>query len=160
MRGQFAELLFIKRLKFFKTFLHVLAQYEIGPKVLLPYTRQLLKMLVRIGDMTAYGISYHTVSPQGEPVLASGVVYVPRKRINRNVIIEVSPLTRSKIDCATRDIMAAEIFPGMMGYVTIIPDLIGCGISDQMPIAYLQHDNVAQVSADMRSAVAQFLKLY
>ncbi|MBQ6767762.1 MAG: hypothetical protein IJP46_03710 [Prevotella sp.] len=182
MRGQFADLLFIKRLNFFKTFLHVLAQYEIGPKVLLPYTRQLLNMLLHIGDMTAYGISYHTVDPQGMPVLASGVIYIPRKveglrskveglrskgkgqrskvegqRSKVKGVIEVSPLTRSKIDCASRDIMAAEIFPGMMGYITIIPDLIGCGISEQQPIAYLQHDNVAQVSADMRMAAAQFL---
>lgn len=158
MRGQFAELLFIKKLGFFKTFLHVLSQYEIGPKVLLPYTRQLFKMLMRIGDMTAYGISYHTIDPEGNPTLASGVIYMPRKKGKPKGVIEVSPLTRSKIDCATRDIMAAEIFPGMMGYVTIIPDLIGCGISDNIPIAYLQHDNVAEVSADMRKAAAEFLE--
>jgi pimeloyl-ACP methyl ester carboxylesterase len=157
VRGTFAELLFIKRLGFFKTFLHVVSQYDISVRVLLPYTRQLLRMLMRISDMTAYGISYHTISPKGEPVLASGVVYVPRKKKPKGVI-EVSPLTRSKIDCATRDIMAAEIFPGMMGYVTIIPDLIGCGVSDHLPIAYLQHDNVAEVSVDMRKAAAQFLK--
>ena len=54
MRGQFAELLFIKRLGFFKTFLHVLSQYEIGPKVLLPYTRQLMKMLMaQCGDTSS-----------------------------------------------------------------------------------------------------------
>ena len=158
MRGQFVELQFIKRLGFVKTFLHVISQYEISPKVLLPYTWQLLKMMLRIGDMTAYGISYHTIDPQGEPVIASGVVYVPRKKGKPKGVIEVSPLTRSKIDCATRDIMAAEIFPGMIGYVTIIPDLIGCGISDNKPIAYLQHDNVAEVSADMRKAAAQFLE--
>ena len=57
MRGQFAELLFIKKLGFFKTFLHVLSQYEIGPKVLLPYTRQLFKMLMRIGDPNTLGIT-------------------------------------------------------------------------------------------------------
>lgn len=158
MRGRFAELLFIKRLGFFKTFLHVLSQYEIGPRVLLPYTRQLVKMLMRIGDMTAYGISYHTVDPHGKPILASGVIYMPRKKGKPKGVIEVSPLTRSKIDCASRDIMAAEIFPGMMGYVTIIPDLIGCGISDKRPIAYLQHENVAAVSADMRRAAAEFLE--
>ena len=45
MRGQFAELQFIKRLGFVKTFLHVISQYEISPKVLLPYTWQLLKMM-------------------------------------------------------------------------------------------------------------------
>lgn len=157
MRGQFVELLFIKRLGFFKTFLHVVSQYDIGIKVLLPYTRQLLRMMMRIGDMTAYGISYRTVDPHGKPILASGVIYMPRKKRPKGVI-EVSPLTRSKIDCATRDVMAAEIFPGMMGYVTIIPDLIGCGVSDKRPIAYLQHDNVAEVSADMRQATAQFLE--
>lgn len=157
MRGQFVELLFIKRLGFVKTFLHVVSQYDIGIKVLLPYTRQLLRMMMRIGDMTAYGISYRTVDPHGKPILASGVIYMPRKKKPKGVI-EVSPLTRSKIDCASRDVMAAEIFPGMMGYVTIIPDLIGCGVSDKRPIAYLQHDNVAEVSADMRQAAAQFLE--
>ncbi len=158
MRGEFAELLFIKKLGFIKTLLHVMSQYDINLRLLLPYTWQLLKLVTHICDMTAYGISYHTVNPQGKPTLASGVVYMPRRKKKPKGVIEVSPLTRSKIDCATRDIMAAEIFPGMTGYVTIIPDLIGCGISDKQPIAYLQHDNVAEVSADMRKAAAQFLE--
>ena len=130
MRGQFAELQFIKRLGFVKTFLHVISQYEISPKVLLPYTWQLLKMMLRIGDMTAYGISYHTIDPQGEPVIASGVVYVPRKKGKPKGVIEVSPLTRSKIDCATRDIMAAEMDElGRMGQHEGVFDITGRQIS-------------------------------
>ena len=159
MRGEFVELLFIKHLSFFKTLLHVAAQYEISAKEILPYAPHLLRLLLKrdIGEMTAYGISYNTINPQGEQTLASGVIYMPRKKKPKGVI-EVSPLTRSKLDCATRDIMAAEIFPGMIGYITIIPDLIGCGSSSQHPIAYMQHDNVANVSADMRKAAAQFLQ--
>ena len=91
MRGQFADLLFIKRLNFFKTFLHFLAQYEIGPKVLLPYTRQLLNMLLHIGDMTAYGISYHTVDPQGMPVLASLSESTFPVRSSRKASVSFSP---------------------------------------------------------------------
>ena len=156
-QGQFAELLFVQRVTFVKALLHVLATQNISRWRLLPFAVVLIKALLRVRTMMAYGISYYTITPQGKPVLASGVVYVPTKGKMKGVI-EVSPLTRSKIDCATRDTMSPEVFPSMLGYVCIIPDLIGCGVSEELPIAYLQHENVALVQADMRHATEQFLK--
>ena len=157
VRGQFAELLFVQRVSFMQTLLHVLSVHHISKIRLLPYIFPLLKLLTRVHEMTVYGISYHTLTPDGKPTLASGVVYVPCKGKPKGVI-EVSPLTRSKIDCGTRDIMSPEVFPSMLGYVCIIPDLIGCGVSEHLPIAYLQHENVAIVASDMRQATEQFLQ--
>ena len=121
-------MLFVQRVTFVKAVLHVLATQNISRWRLLPFAVVLIKALLRVRTMMAYGISYHTITPQGKPILASGVVYVPMKGKIKGVI-EVSPLTRSKIDCATRDTMSPEVFPSMLGYVCIIPDLIGCGVS-------------------------------
>ena len=45
----------------------------------------------------------------------------------------------------------------MIGYICIVPDLVGCGSTAELPICYLQHKNTARVSVDMRLAADEFI---
>lgn len=108
-------------------------------------------------NMTAYSVRYRTTAPDGSPVTASGVVYYPKRNIPRGVL-EVMPINKSKKDCVSRNPLTVEAIVGCMGYICIIPDLIGCGASDDLPISYMQHENSAVVAVDLRHAAAELIR--
>ena len=107
-------------------------------------------------DFTVYGISYRTVDHQGRPVKASGLVYFP-ETTHIQGIIEILPVNKCRESCGTANKTVAEAMVGLGGHIMIVPDLLGCGQSDSYPIAYLQHENIARVAADMRKAAYEFL---
>ena len=92
----------------------------------------------------AHGITYNTVDVEGNPVVASGVIYFPQSGVP-GTVVELSPHNEWKGGCATRNPMPAELAMSMRGQVCLIPDLIGFGSTEEYPIAYLQHDNIARV---------------
>ena len=131
--------------------------YHLSDADIEPYEREIAAARLLARPYRAHAIAYHTVTPDGQPVVASGVVYYPRRGSPRG-LIEVSPVNKSKRDCATRAPLTTEALPGLLGYALILPDLVGCGESDDLPICYMQHDNVARVSADMRRAAAELVR--
>ncbi|WP_373799438.1 alpha/beta fold hydrolase, partial [Bacteroides heparinolyticus] len=109
------------------------------------------------GECEAHGITYHTTDPDGKPIIASGVLYYPKSGRPKGVI-EVVPWFKSKSECGTANpLFMAEIIPGMSSYVHIVPDQVGYGSTADAPIGYLQYENVAVVSADMRKAAEEFV---
>ncbi len=108
------------------------------------------------GQYDVHGITYHTHNPKGEPVVASGVLYYPKSRDPKGVI-EVVPWIKSKAECGTANYYLLEVVPGLTGYAYIVPDQLGVGSTSDWPINYIQYENVAQVSADMRQAVSEFV---
>lgn len=109
-------------------------------------------------NMTAYTVRYRTTAPDGSPVTASGVVYYPKRGVPRGVL-EVMPINKSKRDCVSRNPLTIEAMVGCMGYICIIPDLIGCGATENMPITYMQHENSAVVAADLRRAADELIRI-
>ena len=107
-------------------------------------------------NLTAHTVRYRTTAPDGSAVTASGVVYYPQRSQPRGVF-EVMPINKSKRDCASKNPATVEAIMGCMGYVCIVPDLIGCGASEDWPICYMQHENAAVVAADLRRAAAELI---
>ena len=108
-------------------------------------------------DMTTHTVRYHTTAPDGSPVTASGVIYYPKRSKPRGVL-EIMPINKSKNDCVSRNPRTIEAIVGCLGYVCIIPDLIGCGASDDLPISYMQHEQSAVVAADLRRASSELIR--
>lgn len=108
-------------------------------------------------NMTAHTVRYRTTAPDGSPVTASGVVYYPKRSTPRGVL-EVMPINKGKKNCVSHNPLTIEAIVGCMGYICIIPDLIGCGASDDLPISYMQHENSAVVAADLRRAAAELIR--
>ena len=104
----------------------------------------------------AHGITYHTVDVEGNPVIASGVVYYPKTGAS-GFVVELSPHNEWKGGCVTKNPMPSELAMAMRGQVCLIPDLVGFGSTEEYPIAFLQHDNIARVSADLRAAAGEFI---
>ena len=154
---KFDGILYEKTITLRETMQDVLRQYEITDEMLKPY-EGVLKVLFGLDvRYKVYAITYHTVTPQGSPIKASGVIYYPLSTKPKGVL-EISPVNKSKGTCGTERCTMAEILPGMMGYICLVPDLIGCGSTAELPISYLQHENIAVVSADLRCAAEEFIR--
>ncbi|MBP5381273.1 MAG: alpha/beta fold hydrolase [Bacteroidaceae bacterium] len=136
---------------------YLFEDYGVTPEMQADIEHRVEPLRLLTTDLVAYTITYNTTSPDGQPIVASGVVYYP-KRGNPKGMLEVSPINKSKIDCASKSVRTAEIIPAFLGYICVIPDLIGCGVSEDLPISYMQHENAAVVSADLRKAAAELIR--
>lgn len=152
----FVKLIDEKTITFDEMLEHELENYGVAKDDLKDYSFQLNMLRMAAQKCTAHTITYRTVTPDGRPVTASGVVYYPNSGSIRGVV-EVSPLNKSKRTCVSEYVYTCEALPSLLGYVCIIPDLIGCGTTSDLPISYMQHDNVARVGADLRKAAEEFI---
>lgn len=105
--------------------------------------------------MTA--ITYWTQDPLENKILASGLVAYPVKGAFRGTV-EVAPFSKEKGLSGSKRLYTLETLPSLLGYVVIVPDTIGYGISEDEVIPLLLNRNTAQVSADMRQAVREYFR--
>ena len=112
----------------------------------------------RVGRKSRFvAIKYLTTDPKGHEVIASGVVAYPIEgRING--VVEVAPVCKEKSSCGSVQLFATEFSPTVVGYITVIPDMIGYGTTANMPVSIFDHVNSAKVAADMRKAAEEYLK--
>ena len=116
----------------------------------------IINLFEKLGRATRYvAVEYRTVDPKGNPVVASGIIAYPETGKFRGTL-EVSPYTKEKYCCGTKRMYAAECLPTNLGYVTLLPDTIGYGSTEDLPISYLFYQNVARVSADLRLAAKEY----
>lgn len=118
---------------------------------------ELDRFAAKAPNITAYGISYRTVNPFGEPTVASGVVYVPALREPGNPVIESPPFSRSKFLCVSRQPDAPDLAPAFTGHICLVSDQIGAGSSEDQCLNTFQHENIVRVAADFRKAAWEFL---
>ncbi|HPB77714.1 MAG TPA: alpha/beta hydrolase [Bacteroidales bacterium] len=109
--------------------------------------------------VTAYVINYNTIDPLGNRAVASGTIYYP-KNFKIKGVVEVAPIAYlQKTSGASDRIPATEALQSMMGYLTIIPDFLGYGVSkDTHYCTFLNVDNVGIVGYHMREASREFLR--
>ena len=111
----------------------------------------------RLGrDCRFVAVRYRTVGPDGLPVDASGLIAYPVTGRFKGVV-EVSPVCKEKSAAGTRRMYATEVAaPATMGYVALIPDTYGYGITEDRPICFLMSDMVARQSLDLRQAAEEY----
>lgn len=126
-------------------------------ELLAPYEDKIKMASLRARKYSAYTITYHTVDPNGVPVIASGVVYYPKSGTPRGVIEAVS-YNPSKEGCASKEIINLQQAIGMAGFIILVPDQIGCGTTESQPIPLFYNENVAKVSADFRLAATELVR--
>lgn len=108
-------------------------------------------------DYTLHGVAYNTKDPLGKPIVASGLIYYPQKSKPKGVIF-IYPYFRTKGMSGTEVRYSTEaLLIGLNGYLCIIPDGIGLGISSNQPIAYIQHENTGETGADFYLAAKEFI---
>ncbi len=101
-------------------------------------------------------VRYRTVGPGDAPIEASGLIAFPEWGPFKGVV-EVSPVCKEKSAAGTKRMYAVEAAaPATMGYVALIPDTFGYGITEDHPICYLESEMVARQGYDLRRAAAEY----
>lgn len=132
---------------------------EFGEHVNIDDYKNAVDLAHRLGRPSRFvAVEYRTVDPKGNPVVASGLIAYPEKGKFRGTV-EVSPFARETTHCGSRRVFSTECLPTIFGYVTLLPDTIGYGSSEGMPIAYLMYENSARVSADLRLAAKEYFAM-
>ena len=114
-------------------------------------------MVRRLGRPCRFvAVRYRTVGPDGAPHDASGLIAYPEKGRFKGVV-EMSPVCKEKALAGSRWLFSTEAaVPATMGYVTLIPDTYGYGVTEDQPVCYLMNEVVAQHSADLRKAAEEY----
>ncbi len=106
-------------------------------------------------DVRFVSLTYRTVDPKGNEIVASGMVAYPERGPFKGTI-EVSPICKEKYMCGTERLFTIECLPSIRGHVVIVPDTIGYGVTKDEAIPLLQSGNIARVAVDMRLAVQEY----
>lgn len=102
-------------------------------------------------------LEYATVDPNGNPVMASGLVFHPMNRKSKGVV-DLLPLARVGDNGASAEFYASEGLIALSGYTVILPDLLGFGVSKETTKSpFLMTENTGRVAYDMRRAAAKYL---
>ncbi|NLA15022.1 MAG: esterase family protein [Bacteroidales bacterium] len=128
---------------------------EVKEKVTAVFDKKLSKIIYGVA------ISYNTLDPFGNPVVATGVFFYP-KDLKVKGVLEIPPIANMhKADVASLYIkdrqLALESMPCMMGYITLNPDFIGVRYTESWPRPYLLAENAGLAAYHFRKAVAEYL---
>lgn len=117
-----------------------------------PLLKALFKMKVRI---TA--ISYNTVDPNGSPVVSSGIIIRPINKKPKGVLHFLPSANIDKFGSGSDVLLIFEGVLAFLGYIVIIPDLLGNGITkDTVEYPFLINGNTGQVAYDMHRAAMEY----
>lgn len=115
------------------------------------------KLAGKLGkDVRFVSLLYKTQDPSGQEVIASGLLAYPEKGRVKGTI-EVSPICKEKYLAGSLRKFTIECLPSLCGYAVLVPDTIGYGATEGEDTALLMSENVAQVAADFRLAVQEYL---
>ena len=102
-------------------------------------------------------ISYNTIDPLGNPVLSSGIIMRPLNMKPRGVLHFLPSANIDKFGSGSDALILFEGVLSFLGYIVIIPDLLGNGITkDTIEYPFLMAENTGRVAYDMHRATIEY----
>lgn len=131
-----------------------------------PETETVLNSLFAKGlqrEIRGVALSYNTIDPFGNPLIATGAFFYP-KDLKPGGVVEIPPIALMNDNEAPslyleRKEFSFESVPCMLGYITINPDFVGVRHTQDWPRPYLIAENAGIVAYHMRKAVEEYLLL-
>lgn len=124
-----------------------------------PELSDLARNLLRAEAYRAAVVTYHTVDPWGNPVVADATFYYPTD-VKIKGVIEMSGIAHlHKTGGSTDNVPVMECLPILTGYAVILPDMIGYGKygnTKEMMHPYGMSDNLGRVAYDCRMAAIEY----
>ena len=129
-----------------------------------PETENVLNSLFSKGlqrEIRGVALSYNTIDPFGNPLVATGAFFYPRD-LKPGGVVETPPIALMNDNEAPslyleRKEFSFESVPCMLGYITINPDFVGVRDTQDWPRPYLIAENAGIVAYHMRKAVEEYL---
>ncbi|MBR5327655.1 MAG: alpha/beta hydrolase [Paludibacteraceae bacterium] len=106
-----------------------------------------------------FPVAYWSQTPQGDSLLVSGRVYLPKNRILNGIIVANHYTMTSDEEVPSNRVSMEMIFL-MKGYAVIMPDYVGYGLSREEVHPYLHWRNAAQTAVDLLNCMPELLDYY
>lgn len=103
-----------------------------------------------------FPVSYWSKTPQGDSLLVSGRVYLPKHRYLNGIVIANHYTMASDVEVPSNMLSMESIFV-MKDYAVIMPDYVGYGLSRDEVHPYLHWRNAAQTSVDLLNCMPALL---
>lgn len=101
-------------------------------------------------------VVYHTCTPQGDTILASGKIFLPREKRAKNIIL-ANHYTICANSEAPGNACSIEGIFATKGYIVVMADYIGYGITDSLPHPYLTLQNNVNAGLDLLKVAIPYL---
>ena len=106
-----------------------------------------------------FPVAYWSQTPQGDSLLVSGRVYLPKRRYLNGIVIANHYTMTSDAEVPSNMLSMESIF-AMKGYAVIMPDYVGYGLSRHEVHPYLHWRNAAQTAVDLLNRMPALLDYY
>ena len=107
----------------------------------------------------SFPVSYWSQNPQGDSLLVSGRIYLPKRRYLNGIVIANHYTMTSDAEVPSNMLSMESIF-AMKGYAVIMPDYVGYGLSRHEVHPYLHWRNAAQTAVDLLNRMPALLDYY
>ena len=104
-------------------------------------------------------VAYWSQNPQGDSLLVSGRVYLPKNRDLKGIVIANHYTITSNTEAPSNMLSMESVF-AMKGYAVIMPDYVGYGLSRDEVHPYLHWRSAAQTAVDMLNNMPALLLHY
>lgn len=106
-----------------------------------------------------FPVAYWSSTPQGDSLLVSGRVYLPKRRYLNGIVVANHYTICSDAEAPSR-IFGMESMFTMKGYAVIMPDYVGYGASREELHPYLHWRSAAQTAVDLLDCMPAVLDYY
>ena len=106
-----------------------------------------------------FPVAYWSTDPQGDSLLVSGRVYLPKRRYLNGIVIANHYTICSDAEAPSNMPSMESVFT-MKGYAVIMPDYVGYGLSRDEVHPYLHWRSAAQTAVDLLNCMPNLLAYY
>ena len=106
-----------------------------------------------------FPVAYWSTDPQGDSLLVSGRVYLPKQRHLNGIMIACHYTITSNMEAPSNMLSMESIF-AMKGYAVIMPDYVGYGLSRDKLHPYLHWRSAAKTAVDLLNCMPELLEYY
>ena len=107
----------------------------------------------------SFPVAYWSQDPQGDSLLVSGRIYLPKRRYLNGIVIANHYTMTSDAEVPSNMLSMESIF-ALKGYAVIMPDYVGYGLSRHEVHPYLHWRNAAQTAVDLLNRMPALLDYY
>lgn len=106
-----------------------------------------------------FPVAYWSQTPQGDSLLVSGRIYLPKHRYLNGIVIANHYTMTSAVEVPSHMLSMESVF-AMKGYAVIMPDYVGYGLSRDEVHPYLHWRSAAQTAVDLLNCMPALLAHY
>lgn len=122
--------------------------------------RAMLKMYRHTNKhYVTFPVAYWSTDPEGDSLLVSGRVYLPKRRYLNGIMIACHYTMTSDAEVPSNALSMESLFT-MKGYAVIMPDYVGYGLSRDEVHPYLHWRSAAQTAVDLLNCMPELLDYY